>query len=163
MVHELGQLAGTKEFFNRSNNRTNVDQSLRRNNLNILNRHSFLNNALHTGKTYTELILQQFTNTADTTVSKMIDVIRITKTIHQVQQIAERSKNIFCGNCAVFFMNIGSKHQLHRLTFHVDHSRMQSTIIINTALFDFVDSFFTDFYTGIQNYFTCRSIYKRFY
>ncbi|MPM86421.1 hypothetical protein SDC9_133510 [bioreactor metagenome] len=92
----------------------------------------------------------------------MIDVIRVAKAIHQVQQIAERSKNVFCGNCTVFFMNIGSKHQLHRLTFHVDHSRMQSTIVVNTALFDFVDSFFTDFYTGIQNDFTCRSIYKRF-
>ena len=85
LIHELRQLAAAEEFFNSSNNRTDIDQCLRRNNLSILNRHTLSYNALHTCQTNAELVLQQLANAAYTTVAKMVDVISSAKPVHQVQ------------------------------------------------------------------------------
>ncbi|CAB4878286.1 unannotated protein [freshwater metagenome] len=75
LVHELGQLTGTEELLDRSNHGANVDQSLRRNGLNILGGHPFTNNALHTRKTGTDLILDQFANGTKATITKVVNVI----------------------------------------------------------------------------------------
>ena len=57
LVHKLGQLAGTKEFLDCSNNRSDVDQRLRRDNVHILYRHAFTHDAFHPGQADSELVL----------------------------------------------------------------------------------------------------------
>ena len=69
LVHELGQLAGTKEFFNCCYDRTDIDEHLRRNLFRILHGHAFANDTFHSGKTDAELVLQEFANAAETTVA----------------------------------------------------------------------------------------------
>ena len=47
LVHELRELGGTKEFLDRSDDRTDVDECLRRDDIDILDRHAFADDALH--------------------------------------------------------------------------------------------------------------------
>ena len=89
LVHELGQLAAAEEFLNRSYDRTDINQSLRRNSLGILNSHALLNHTLHTGQADTELVLQQLAYAAHTTVAQMVNIIAGAEAIHQIKQIVE--------------------------------------------------------------------------
>ena len=57
LVHELRQLARTEKFFQCRCDRTNIDQHLRRQIIDILRRHAFFNNTFHTGQTDAELVL----------------------------------------------------------------------------------------------------------
>ena len=70
LVHELGQLAGTKEFFDSSDDRTDVDQDLRRNAFGILDGHAFADDAFHTGQADAELVLQEFADAAQAAVAR---------------------------------------------------------------------------------------------
>ena len=70
LVHELGQLAGTKEFFNGGYDRANIDQDLGRNAFGILNRHAFADDTFHSGEADTELVLEEFADAAQTAVAK---------------------------------------------------------------------------------------------
>ena len=57
LIHKLGQLGRTKEFFHGSLYRFNVNQSLRSNLLCIMSRHTFTNHSLQTGETDAVLVL----------------------------------------------------------------------------------------------------------
>ena len=106
LVHELGQLAGTEEFFNGGYDRTDVDQDLRRNAFGILNRHAFADDTFHTGKADTELVLKEFADAAQTTVAQMVDIIDSAKTIHQIEEVADVSDDVFAGNRPVIIRQI---------------------------------------------------------
>ena len=47
LVHELRELGGTEEFLDRSDDRTNVDEGLRRDDVDVLDRHALADDALH--------------------------------------------------------------------------------------------------------------------
>ncbi|MNW55911.1 hypothetical protein D3C74_336010 [compost metagenome] len=76
LVHELRQLRAAEELFNRCDDRTNVDQSLRRDHISVLNRHSFAHDAFHPGQANAELVLQELTDRTQTAVAKMVDIVR---------------------------------------------------------------------------------------
>ena len=101
LVHELRELGGTKEFLDSSNDRTDVDECLRRDDIDILDRHAFAHNALHAREADAELILQQFTDGADAAVAEVVDIIRRAEAIHEVEQIADRSEDIVLRDRAV--------------------------------------------------------------
>ena len=84
LVHELGQLRTSEKFLDCSRNRSNIHQRLRRCYLNVLNGHSFLNHTFHSGKTDTELILEQFSYSSQSSVAQMVDVISDSNAIIQV-------------------------------------------------------------------------------
>ena len=109
LIHELGQLAAAKEFLNRRHHRTDIDQRLRSDNIHVLDGHAFFYHTFHTGQADTELVLQKFAYAADTTVAQMVDIIFFTMSVHYIQQITKRSKDIFFGNGAEGFRNSGSK------------------------------------------------------
>ncbi len=109
LIHKLRQLGRTKEFFHCCCNRFDIDQRLRRNSLRILSCHSFSYNSFQSGHTDTILILQQFTNCTDTTVTQMVDIIIISQTILQMHIIVNRSKNIF-------FCNMFRNQLMHMMT-----------------------------------------------
>jgi len=77
LVHELRELAGAKELFDCSNNGTDVDQGLGRDGLNVLRRHALTNHTLHARKSGADLVLNQFTHGAYTTVTEVVDVVDI--------------------------------------------------------------------------------------
>ena len=108
LVHKLRQLAGTKEFLDSSNYRTNINQTLRRYIFAVLNGHSFTNYAFHTGQTNTELVLQQFANAANAAVAQMVNIIGCVAfhAVNQVQQVAYSFNNIFTSNYFLRRINI---------------------------------------------------------
>ena len=100
LVHELRQLRGTKEFLDRCCYRTNVDQSLRCYNRQILCCHSFTYHSFHSGQTDTELVLQQFANGTDTSVALVVDIVYVAVAVIQMHHIVDGSKDVF--QCDVF-------------------------------------------------------------
>ena len=69
LVHKLRQLAGTEKLLDRGDDGTDIDQYLRRNSFRVLHGHAFADNAFHSRQTDAELVLQQFTDAAKTTIS----------------------------------------------------------------------------------------------
>ena len=100
LIHKLRQRRGSKEFFDCRHHRPDIDQRLGSNHVSILclNGHSFANNPLHSGKTNSELILQQFSHRTDTTVAQMINVIGIAHVVAQIVNIVNGRKNIVFDN-----------------------------------------------------------------
>ena len=138
LVHELGQLAAAEEFFNSSNNRTNVDESLRSDNLSILNGHTLFNYSFHTSKANTELVLQKLTYTANTTVAQMVNVIASAMTVHQVQQVVEGSQYVFNGNGTDSFIDTGGEQHVHILIFIFNFKLTQTLFSIYATCFNLV-------------------------
>ena len=98
LVHKLGQLRTSEEFFNCRCHRFNINQRLWRNALQVLSCHSLANHTFHTGKADTVLVLQKFTNGTDTAIAQMVNIVIISNTIFQVNIIVNGSKNIFLCN-----------------------------------------------------------------
>ena len=79
LVHELRELGRTEEFLDRSDDRTDVDEGLRRDDVDVLDRHALADDALHAREADAELILQQFTDCADAAVAEMVDIVCVPK------------------------------------------------------------------------------------
>ena len=94
LIHKLRQLRRTEEFFNRRGNRANVNQRLRRNHIQILDRHTLADNTLHSGKSDTELVLQKLTHAAQTAVAQMVDIVHCADAARQVSDIGNGGDNI---------------------------------------------------------------------
>ena len=58
LIHELGELGGSEEFFNGGYDGTDVNKVLGSNDFSVLSSHPFTNDAFHTGHPDTELILE---------------------------------------------------------------------------------------------------------
>ena len=101
LVHELRELGGTEEFLDRSDDRTDVDEGLRRDDVDVLDRHALADDALHAREADAELILQQFTDCADAAVAEMVDIVRRAEAIHEVQQVADRCEDVVLRDRAV--------------------------------------------------------------
>src|SRR5712671_6728865 len=73
LVHKLAELRASEEFADRCHNRLGVDQVVRHSRGHFLvHAHLFLDGAFHANQTDAELILQQFANGANATVSEMV-------------------------------------------------------------------------------------------
>ena len=94
LIHELGQRRGTEELLDGRSHRADVDQSLRRNNVQILNGHALADNALHAGEADAELVLQQLAHAAQTAVAQMVDIVNRADAVTKVEQIADGSEHI---------------------------------------------------------------------
>src|SRR5262249_61867913 len=75
LVHELRQLRGTEELLDRGDHRTDVDQRLRRDRLDVLGRHALAHDALHTAEADAQLVLDELADGADPTIAEMVDVV----------------------------------------------------------------------------------------
>ena len=75
LVHKLGQLGTSEEFLDGCRHRTNVHQSLRSRNINVLNGHSFLYDSFHSGQTDTELVLEKLSYRSQSSVSQMVYIV----------------------------------------------------------------------------------------
>ena len=77
LVHELRELARAEELFDRRYDRTDVDERLRRDGLDVLNGHALAHDALEAQQTDPELVLQQLADRADAAVSEVVDVVDV--------------------------------------------------------------------------------------
>ena len=94
LVHELRKLRAPKKFLNCGGNRPYIHKTLRCDFRNILSSHSLFYCSLHSGKTYSYLILQQFSYSSQSPVAKMIYIIYISYAIVEIEKITYRSNNI---------------------------------------------------------------------
>ncbi|OPZ53752.1 MAG: hypothetical protein BWY91_01843 [bacterium ADurb.BinA028] len=75
LVHELRELAGAEELADRGHDRTDVDQGLRRDRLDVLGGHPLANHTLHPGQARADLVLDELADAAQTTVAEVVDVV----------------------------------------------------------------------------------------
>src|SRR5213079_3176314 len=72
LVHELRQLRGAEELLQRRDDRTDVDDRLRRDRVHVLGRHPLTDDALHPVETDAERFLDQLTNRAQAAVAEVL-------------------------------------------------------------------------------------------
>ncbi len=63
-----------------------------------MGRHAFTDNTLQSRQTDAVLVLKQFTDTADTAVAEVIDIIRIADAVLEMHIVVDGSKNVFLGD-----------------------------------------------------------------
>ncbi len=95
LVHELGQLATAEEFLDGCSYRPYIYQRLGSDDVDVLYGHPFLYDPLHPGKTDPELILQELTHTAQSSVAEMIYIIILTHFIAQIDEVIDGCYYIF--------------------------------------------------------------------
>ncbi len=70
LIHELGQLGRSEELLNSCAYRTGINELVRMSRLFVGSSvHALTDISLHTGETDTDLVLEEFTNRTDTTVT----------------------------------------------------------------------------------------------
>ena len=94
LVHKLGQLRRTEEFFNRSRYRLGVNQILWHQAFAFCHRQTLTHSTLNTYQTNTELVFSHFTDRTDTTVTQMVDIVNDAFTVADVDQGFHNSDNV---------------------------------------------------------------------
>ncbi len=90
LVHELRQLRRPEELANRGHDRLRVDQVVRHGGRHFLvDRHLFLDRALHADQADAELVLHQLADRANAAVAEVIDVVHAANALAQLQQVAD--------------------------------------------------------------------------
>ena len=112
LIHKLRELAGTEELFNGCHDGADIDQGLWGNRFDVLCGHALAHHTLHTRKTGADLVLNQLTHRANTTVTKVVNVVHVetqfnflapTRTFNvgtaivQSHQVLDRGDNVFHG------------------------------------------------------------------
>ena len=60
----------------------------------LIHRHLFLNRALHANQTDAELIFKQLADGANTSISKVVDIIHLADTLAKLQQVCDNGVEI---------------------------------------------------------------------
>ena len=94
LIHELGQRAGAEELLDGRGDRTDVDEALRRHDVEILNGHALADHALHAGKADAELVLQQLAHAAQAAVAEMVDIVLRDDAVRQRVHVVDGGENI---------------------------------------------------------------------
>ena len=90
LVHELRELRRPEELANRGHDRLRVDQVVRHGGRHFLvDRHLFLDRALHADQPDAELVLEQLADRADAPVAEVIDVVHVLRVLPQLQQVLD--------------------------------------------------------------------------
>ncbi|MPM20381.1 hypothetical protein SDC9_66810 [bioreactor metagenome] len=98
LIHELRQRRGSEELLNGGDDRPDVDEGLRRDDLHVLGGHTLFDYALHAGKPNAELVLQKLTDRADTAVAEVVNVVHRADVVGEANKVVERGQNVFHGN-----------------------------------------------------------------
>lgn len=95
LVHELRQLRGAEELLDRRHDRTDVDQGLRRDGLDVLRGHALADDALHAGQAQADLVLDELADRADTAVAEVVDVVGLDGHV-----AARRARHLLLATCS---------------------------------------------------------------
>src|SRR5206468_5062365 len=77
LVHELRQLRGTEELLERRDDRTDVDDRLRRDRVDVLRRHPLADDALHAVEADAERLLDQLADRAEPAVAEVLVLVEL--------------------------------------------------------------------------------------
>ena len=89
VVHKLRQLRGTEEFLDCRRNGFDIYEGLSLEVALVLHdSHLFLDTSVETGKTYSELILEQLAYRADSSVGKVVDIVLFAETGRKTYVVA---------------------------------------------------------------------------
>ena len=94
LVHELGQRGGAKELLNGSRHRTDVNEGLGGDNVQVLNGHSLPNHPFHPAKTDAELVLEQFAHAAQAAVAQVVNVVRGAHAVGEGAQVVDGGHHV---------------------------------------------------------------------
>ncbi len=75
LVHELAELAGAEELLDGRHDRTDVDERLGCDGLDVLGRHALAHDALHARQADAHLVLDQLAHRTHTAVAEVVDVV----------------------------------------------------------------------------------------
>ena len=75
LVHELRELAGPEELLDGRDHRTDVDQRLGRDGLDVLGGHALAHDPLHAREADPDLVLDQLAHRPDPAVAEVVDVV----------------------------------------------------------------------------------------
>ena len=90
LVHELRQLRRPEELANRGHDRLRVDQVVRHGGRHFLvDRHLFLDRALHADQADAELVLEQLADRPHAAVAEVVDVVDERRVLAQLQQVPD--------------------------------------------------------------------------
>ena len=90
LVHELRELRRPEELANRGHDRLRVDQVVRHRRRHFLvDRHLFLDRALHADQADAELVLQELADRADAAVAQVIDVVHVLRVLPQLELVLD--------------------------------------------------------------------------
>ena len=97
LIHELRELTRAEELLDDRRNRLGVDQIVRHQRLDLLERHALLDRALHAHQTDPVLVLEQLADDAHPAVAEVVDVVdalvRI-GTVLQIDEILDRGEDV---------------------------------------------------------------------
>ena len=96
LVHELRQLGGPEELLDGRHDRSDVDQRLGRDGLDVLGGHALAHDPLHAGQTDADLVLDQLADAADAAVGEVVLVVEAVAGLglHQVEQVGHRREDL---------------------------------------------------------------------
>ena len=95
LIHELGQLTGAKEFLDRGSDRFGVNQLLRHQAFRFRQAEALPHRTFHAHQADTEYIFRHLTHTADTTVTKVVDIIHRAVTVADIDQHLHDFQDVF--------------------------------------------------------------------
>ena len=119
LIHELRQLVGTKERVDHRRQGLGIDQIDRGKHLVVSNVHTLTNGSGHTGQTNTELRTQLLTNSTNTTVGQVIDIIDLCFRVDQLDQVFYYGNDIFLGQDLLVHLDIKTQFLIHSVTSYL--------------------------------------------
>src|SRR5271169_1483613 len=75
LVHKLAQLARTEKFLDRSHDRFRIDKVMGHCTFEFGQSHLFLDGPLHSHEPYPEMVFQEFSDAAYSSVAQMVDIV----------------------------------------------------------------------------------------
>ena len=97
LVHELGELARAEELLDHGRHRLRVDEIVRHQRLDLLERHPLLDRTLHPHETDPVLVLEQLADDAHPAVAEVVDVVDAlvrVGAVLQVDQVLHRAEDV---------------------------------------------------------------------
>ena len=97
LVHELRQLRGAEELFQRRRDRLRVDQIVRHQRLLLGLTKTLFDGFFDTCQTGAVLVLSQLTHATHAAVAQVVDIVNLTTAIAQVNQDFGNAQDVFVG------------------------------------------------------------------
>jgi aminopeptidase N len=94
LIHELRQLAGTEEFLDGRRHRLGIDQFLWHQTFGLRHTETLLHGALNTHQADTEYVFSHLTDTTDTPVTQVVDIVDNPVAVADIHQRGHDIKDV---------------------------------------------------------------------
>ena len=94
LVHELGQRRRAEELADSGNDRSYIDERIRRERLGVLSRHALLDRLVHLREADAHLVLEKLSDRTKTAVSEVVDIVSHADIVREAGEIVDRREDI---------------------------------------------------------------------